>query len=372
MRIKMLNKDFLVALNNVGKVITSKPIEPILSNILLKVEENNKILLVSTNLEQGIKNTIEGSVELDEDEIKETVLPFALLREIIAKLNPDKEIELLISEGKGIIRQDNSVYHLTCFDPDAFALLPKIEEKVKIAIKRDILRKLIRNTVFAAAKKEESRKEFKGILFNASNNMLEFAATDSTCLAISNLSAPNITESSFIIPWRALDILNKIEINDEIVNIISDKNQISFNSSHISIISLLINGTFPPYKAVIPKENEFVAEVNKNELLDALNRVEILVRNSTQRINITFSAGSMEIEGVLPEIGEGKENVKFNGSAELSIIFNGERLINGVSHVPDETVVFKMNGPLHPVTIKGKNNDSYLFITMPLKKSKIT
>ena len=371
MRIKMLNKDFLAALNNVGKIISSKPIEPILSNILLKAE-NDKISLVSTNLEQGIKNTVEAKVELQEGEPKETVLPFNLTREIIAKLNPDKETELSISEMKGIIKQDNSVYHLTCFDPDAFALLPKIEEKVKIIVPKNTLKKLIENTVFAASKKEESRKEFKGVLFNASNNTLEFAATDSTCLAISSLEAPDITESSFIIPWRALDVLNKVEIKDKTINIVSDKNQISFNSSNINIISLLINGTFPPYKSVIPKENEFVAEVNKKELLDALNRIEILVKNSTQRINITFSKGRMEIEAVLPEIGEGKENIKFNGSVELSIIFNGERLISGVSHVPDETVVFKMNGPLHPVIIKGKNDDSYLFVTMPLKKSKVT
>ena len=367
MKIKILNRDFLTALNNVGKVISSKPIEPILSNILLE-EENGKISLISTNLEQGIKNTVEAKVELQEGESKKTVLPFNLTREIIAKLNLDKETELSISEMKGIIKQDSSVYHLTCFDPDAFALLPKIEEKVKIAVPKNTLKKLIENTVFAASKKEESRKEFKGVLFNAGNNTLEFAATDSTCLAVSSLEAPNITESSFIIPWKALDILNKVEINDETINIVSDKNQISFNSSNISIISLLINGTFPPYRSVIPKESEFTAEVNKKELLDALNRVEILVRNSTQRINITFSKGVMDIEAVLPEIGKGKESIKFEGSAELSIIFNGERLINGVSHVPDETVVFKMNGPLHPVLIKGKNDDSYLFVIMPLRK----
>ncbi len=368
MKIKLLNKEFLTALNNVGKVISSKSIDPILSNVLIRVDGTN-ITFIATNLEQGIKNTIKGDVEIEPDEPKEIVLPFALLREIISKFNNEEQTEILVSSDKGIIKQRTSEYKFNCFNANAFALLPEIEEKIKITIPIKTLKKLTENTIFATSKREESRKEFKGILFDSKDNNLRFVATDSTCLAFSNFPVEGVQEELFIIPWKALDVLGKVEIKEEMVDIISDKNQISFNTPNVNIISLLINGSFPPYEAVIPKEDEFYAEVRKDELLPALDRVEVLARSSTKKIVLTFSAGNLNIEAVLPEISEGKESVKFEGTAELSVILHGEKLINGITHINDDIVVFGMNSPLHPIKIKGKSDDSYIYIIMPQKKT---
>jgi DNA polymerase-3 subunit beta len=368
MKIKLPNRDFLTALNNVGKVISPKSIDPILSNVLIRANDTS-ITFVATNLEQGIKNTVDANVEIELDEPKETVLPFSLLREIISKFNNEEQTEILVSSNKGIIKQETSEYKFNCFNANAFALLPEIEEKIKITIPMKILKKLTVNTIFATSKREESRKEFKGILFDAKDNNLRFVGTDSTCLAFSNFPVEGIEEKSFIIPWKALDILDKVEVKEETIEIISNKNQISFNAPNINIISLLINGSFPPYEIIIPKESDFRAEVRKDELLPALDRVEVLARSSTKKIVLTFSAGNLNIEAVLPEISEGKESVKFEGTAELSLILHGEKLINGITHINDDIVVFEMNSPLHPIKIKGKGDDSYIYIIMPQKKT---
>lgn len=367
MRIKTSNSELMKTLSNIGKVISSKPIEQILSNVLIRIDE--KINLIGTNLEQGIECVLEGEINDLSDGVREVVLPFAILRDIVSKLDMNDTTEIELSSKKGVIKQKNASYSLNCFNPEAFAILPKIEEKLSFSLNLSFLRFLIENTIFAASKKEESRKEFKGVLIDSKDGFINFVATDSTALALNKKQA-ELPEMSFIIPWRALDIFSKIDTGkDDNVKVISDGNSMKFMLSNLTLISLLINGKFPAYETVIPESFEYSAEVNKDDFLKSLKRVNILASKGNERINLTFSNGFVEIESASTEVGEGKEKVQCNANTEISIQFYSEKLINGIEHVPSQTVLFGINGPLHPVLIKGQDNDSYVYVIMPQKPS---
>lgn len=364
MRIKLLNSELIRVLNNVGKVISTRPAEPILENVLLRVDD--KITFISTNLEQGIECTTIGEINLD-DGVREAVLPFSITRDIISSLNMKDVVELEISSKKGIIRQNDANYSLNCFSSDSFAILPKVEEKLKFSIEIDTLKDLIDKTSFAASKKDESRKEFKGIYFDLREGILNFVATDSTAL-VTNKRTLALPDMDFIIPSKALDILSKLDIgSDKMVDIISDGNSIQFQFSNLNFVSLLINGKFPDYEAVIPQDITYTAEVEKDNLLKILKRVNIIASKTTERLNLMFSGGFLQVKSISSDIGEGEERIKYNGNVEMSLQFYAEKLISGVEHTPGDIVVFGINGPLHPVLINGKGDDSYIFVVMPQK-----
>jgi DNA polymerase-3 subunit beta len=365
MKIKFRNNDLTKALNNIGKVISSKSVDPILENVLLKADSN--ITLIATNLEQGMQYFLKGEIIDVSDGINEIVLPFNLLRDVISKLIPDKDTEIEITTKKSLIRQESSTYNLTCYNPEAFALLPEVKEVVSFEINFKVLKNLIENTVFAASKKEEGRKEFKGIYFNSKENTLNFTATDSTALVINKEQIEGLPELNFIIPWKILDILSKIETESDHVKIVSDNNSIKFDLNELSLISLLINGKFPAYESVIPETTEYKIEVKKDELLTALRRVNVIASKGSERINLVFSDSFLEVSTPLTEIGEGKEKIDCVSPAEISLQFHADKLISGVEHNPSDTLEFGINGSLHPVVIKGKGTDSYTYIIMPQK-----
>jgi DNA polymerase-3 subunit beta len=364
MRIKVKNAELVKALNNLGKVIPSKSIEPILENVLLKA--NKDIILTATNLEQGMKYILKGEIIDLSDGILEIVLPFNLLRDITSKLQNELDTEIEINQKKSVIRQGTASYSLNCFSAESFAILPEVEGGNNFSINFNNLKTLIENTVFAASKKEESRKEFKGVLLEAKGTDLRFVATDSTALALNKIET-NLPETSLIIPWKTLDILNKIDIEYSDMLVKVDPNTIKFEFPSLSLISLLINGKFPAYESVIPESSEFTATVKKSELLSALKRVNILASRGNERISLTFSDGFVSVESVSSDVGEGKEKVACTSNAEISLYFYGEKLISGIEHVPGGDVVFGMNGPLHPVLIKGAETDSYIYVIMPQK-----
>jgi DNA polymerase-3 subunit beta len=365
MRIKTSNSELMKTLSNIGKVIPSKSIEPILENVLIRVDE--KVKLIATNLEQGIECVLESEIEDLSDGVREVVLPFSLFKDIISKLDMNDITEIELSSKKGVIKQKNASYSLNCFNPEAFAILPQVEEKLSFSLNLSFLRFLIENTIFAASKKEESRKEFKGVLIDSKDRFINFVATDSTALAL-NKKEVDLPEMNFIIPWKALDIFSKIDPGkDDNVKIISDGNSMKFVLSNLTLITLLINGKFPSYETVIPENFQYSAEVSKDEILKSLKRVDILASKGNERINLTFSNGFLEIESVSTEIGEGKEKIPCNTNTEMALQFYSEKLINGIEHVPSQTVVFGINGPLHPVLVKGQENDSYIYVIMPQK-----
>jgi len=159
MKLKVKTSELSKAVANVGKVISLKSIDLILNNVLLQVDD--KVSLITTNLEQVMKHDLIGEI-IEPGGITETVLPYDLLKDITPKFKGEF-IELDILNKKVEIMEDSGKFTLHTLNPEAFAQIPEVDSAVHFSIQANLLKDLIENSVFAASKKEESRKEFRGV-----------------------------------------------------------------------------------------------------------------------------------------------------------------------------------------------------------------
>lgn len=364
MRIRAKTSDLTKAVSNVGKVISGKSVDLILENILVKV--NNKLTLTTTNLEQAMEYSID--VEILEEGIEtSTILPYDILRDITPKFKGDY-IEIDIKEKKAQIKEDSGEFTLHTFNPEAFAIIPEVSSDLKFTLPFGTLKELIDDTIFAAAKKEESRREFKGVYFDIKDEYVNLVATDSTALALNRINETGLPKTSFIVPWKALDILMHLSYEaDTPLNIEVTESNIKFSLPNLTLISLLINGQFPQYESVIPEEAEFYGKVNKKALMDALDIIEVFAKKGTGRIVFTFSHGNLIVESSSSDIGQGKKVIPCETNAEVSLQFYAEKIIDGIDHVKDDMVFFGIQGPLHPVLVKGTESNDYIYVIMPQK-----
>ncbi len=361
MRIRVKTTELTKAVMNVGKVISGKSIDLILENVLLKI--NNKISFTTTNLEQAMEYFIEGEI-LDNTGITETVLPYDLLRDITPKFKSD-EVEMDISSKKVIIKDDDGEFTLHTLNPEAFAVIPEVTSNIMFSLPLSTFRSLIDNTIFAASKKEESRKEFKGVFFDIKDGFVNLVATDSTSLALNKFTFNLESPTNFIVPFKALDVLSHISLDEGNVDVVVSDSSIKFSLPNLSLISLLINGTFPQYESVIPEGSEFYATIAKKPLMDALDIIEVFARRGTGRIIFTFSDGNVTVESSSSSVGGGKKTIPCETNANVSLQFLGEKIIEGIEHVQDDRVSLQIQGPLHPVLVKGESSDNYIYVIMP-------
>jgi len=363
MRIKIKTADFSKAVSNVGKVISGRPIDSILENILLKI--NDRITFTTTNLEQAMEYEVPGEF-IERGPITETVLPYDILKDLTPKFKGEY-IECEILPKKVAIKENSGEFTLHTFNPEAFAIIPEVSSQVNFSLSFKDLKRLIENTVFAASKKEESRKEFRGVYFDIKEEGVNLVATDSTALALNKIEQSGLPKTSFIVPWKALDILEHLTLSDSTtVRIEVTESNIKFSFPQISLISLLINGQFPQYESVIPLQTEFFGRVAKDALIDALDIVGVFARKETGRIIFTFTHGTLIVESPASQIGQGRKVIPCETNAEVSLQFYAEKIIDGIAHIEDKTVFFGIEGPLHPVLVRGES-EKYLYVIMPQK-----
>ena len=360
MEINVSTKEFMNALNATGNVISNKTIEPILRNVLLTIKDG-KAYLVATNLMQNIKSGF-GTAEVPDFK---AVLPHALLKDIVSTMKMKENLKLVLEEKSGYIQQGKSKYTISFLRGEAFAEIPDVQDTFHTEFDIDVFKKMIHSTLFAVDKKEESRKEFGGVYISSNNNELSFVSTNSTVLAVNKLSmtVPNL---SIIVPWKAMDVFSKSASGDKVM-LSSDGKQVKMVSGNMALSSLLINGVFPPYENIIPKTSVSYAVIDKNLITDALSRLNVIAKRGNRKVTLDFSSNNIikAFTGT-SEIGKGQEEIPFEGTVKDKIVFYGETLIDGISHVSSDKVKMLFNGSLSPVKVQGED-DSFVCVIMPQK-----
>ena len=266
-------KDKIIkAINSVVKGVASKTTMPILEGILIQTNDN-EIKLTTYDLEIGIEYVMDCEVQ----EQGSTVVNAIMFSEIIRKL-PDTEIYISVNDKNLLeIECEGSLYKLATMNPDEFPELPKIEVENSIEIDQNVLKNMIRRTIFAVSN-EESRPIFTGCLFEIENNKLNVVAVDGFRLALRSIYLNKQTNDfSAVIPGKTLNEVNKI-ISDsfEPVKIGVAKNQALFEMDNCKVVTRILDGEFLNYKNVIPSNWETRIRVNKNSLQNSFERVSLI------------------------------------------------------------------------------------------------
>ncbi len=368
MKIVCYKDKILKAINSVVKGVASKTTMPILEGILIQTNDN-EIKLTTYDLEIGIEYIMECEVK----EQGSTVVNAIMFSEIIRKL-PDTEIYISVNDKNLLeIECEGSLYKLATMNPDEFPELPKIEIENSIEVDQNVLKNMIRKTIFAVSS-EESRPIFTGCLFEIENNKLSLVAVDGFRLALRSIYLNKQTNNfSAVIPGKTLNEVNKI-ISDsfEPIKIGVAKNQALFEMDNCKVVTRILDGEFLNYKNVIPSNWETRVKAEKSSLQNSFERVSLISSSSVEKekkypVKVQVDIGKVVIS-CTNQTGDAKEELYVATEGKnLEAGFNPKYFLDSLKAIDDEEVYVEFGTSISPCLIKSVENNDYTYMILPIR-----
>ena len=375
MKITCKQQDLSRALSVVSHAVSSRSTLPILANILLSTD-HDRLKLSATNLEIGINSWIEGQVQ-EEGAI---TVPAKLVTDYVNSL-PQGGVDITVpDEGNTVtIKGGRSTTNIKGMDASEFPLIPSADGgETPINLDASLLKEMINEVAFAAAD-DESRPVFTGVLVQVSNERITFAAADAFRLAVRVASLPGDTEtrSDILIPAKTLTELGRILPAEGPVQMIVTPNraQVLFHTEQIDLVSRLIEGAFPNFRQIIPKEHTTRAVVETKEFAADVKRAALFARDSSNitRLKINPGAnnglepGAVTIEATAEDLGDNVStiNAAVDGP-EQQIIFNVKYLAEVLSVIGSQEVALEVNAATKPGVVRPVGSADYTYVIMPM------
>jgi DNA polymerase-3 subunit beta len=368
MKLTITREQLQEGLVAVAASVPAKTTLPILSNILLEASKEG-IRLSGTDLDISVSTTVSASV----DQEGAITLPARKLVEIVREL-PSAAIRLTASgEQRVTIECGRSRFRLLGLPREEFPAFPSVKFDGGWRISSTELQKLIGHVAFAAST-EESRPILNGVLWELRPERMRMVATNGHRLArmdVPTSETQGASQADLIVPPKALEQIRRLFGTDETVEIARSENHLGFRTSATQIFTRLIEGPYPNYEQVIPRENDKVATADKSALTAALRRMSIVASDQTHRIRMAFANGSCKLSVQTPDLGEAQEelNVSYEGDP-LEIGFNAAYLLEILKYIPTDEVRMTFKAPERAATCEpvGWNDPaSYLALVMPLR-----
>jgi DNA polymerase-3 subunit beta len=368
MKLTITREQLQEGLVAVAASVPAKTTLPILSNILLEATKDG-IRLSGTDLDIAVSTTVSASV----DQEGAITLPARKLVEIVREL-PSAAIRLTASgEQRVTIECGRSKFRLLGLPREEFPAFPTVKFDGSWRTSSKDLQKLIAHVAFAAST-EESRPILNGVLWELRPERMRMVATNGHRLARMDVPTPpsgNTAQADLIVPPKALEQIRRLFRADEEVEIAKSENHLGFRSATTQIFTRLIEGPYPNYEQVIPRENDKSATADKAAFASALRRMSIVASDQTHRIRMAFANGSCKLSVQTPDLGEAQEEVTvaYDGDP-LEIGFNAAYLLEILKYIPTDEVRLTFKAPERAATIEpvGWNDPaSFLTLVMPLR-----
>lgn len=375
----VINKDqFVQSIQHVTKAISSRTTIPILTGIKIDATEEGVTLTGSDSdisIESFIPNEEDGQINVQVIETGSIVLQAKTFPEIIKKL-PEEQVEIIVQDQFATtIRSGSSVFNLNGLDPEEYPRLPVVEEANVFRLPQDLLKNIIRQTVFAVST-QETRPVLTGVNFSIENKELTCTATDSHRLAMRKAkvetNSDDLQFENVVIPGKSLNELSKIiDDNDEWMDVVVSESQVLFKLKNLLFFTRLLDGKYPVTKNMIPSTSKTDMTMKTKPLLDALERALLLSREGKNNVvNVkTLDNGEIEITSITPEIGkvtEKMQTIELSGE-ELRISFNGKNVIDALKVVDSEEVHIIFTGAMSPFLIRPTEHDYSLHLFSPVR-----
>jgi len=366
-----INRDsFLKSLGHANGIIEKKTTLPILSNVLIEAK-NSKIKITATDLD------IIYFEEIIPQEIKKegsTTTSSNILYDILRKLQSGTKVELsLLNVNKLKLVSGNSKFNLLCMPPDNFPLAEEDASKNAFEISSEKLLKLLNKTKISISN-DETRHYLNGIYLHKTKLENKFflcgVATDSHRLSSSSVEInQNVDMEPIILPKKTIfQLILLLEQNNKTIKISNSKSKIKFEIENGVLTSKVIDGRFPDYNKVIPKDNDKILEIKLSEFKNSIDRVTTVSADRKEGLKISIFKDSMQLSVNSLNSGEGVENInaKFN-SENLAISFNSRYLTDIASQIENETIIIYLKDPGSPVLIKDPLEKNSFHVVMPMK-----
>jgi DNA polymerase-3 subunit beta len=373
LRISCLQDNLAKGLSTVNRAVGSRSTLPVLSNILM-TSDNGRLRLAATDLQMGITAWIGASVEEDGG----ITIPARTLSDLVGMLSPERvDLEVAVRTNSLRLSCGATVANIKGIDMSEFPIMPEpAEEDDRLSIPVDVLRETIKMVSIAAAR-DDSRPILTGVAITYENGMLTMAAADGFRLSVRELPLESeyYEPIAMVIPARALNELERISADEEqAVSLVlpKERSQVIFHMSNVDVVTQLIDGTFPDYRQIIPRDFTTRTIVDTADLLQACKRADIFAReaNHTVRLNIQPQdgmAGSLKVSAESSETGnnEGILPATIEGEG-VEMAFNVRYLIDVLNVIQQDRVMIGTSRPDKPGLIRPIGDESFTHVIMPM------
>ncbi len=365
MDIKCKTNELVKGLQTIQSVISSKTTVPSLSNVLIETE-NNTLSLIATDLEIGIRKKIPASITKK----GATTLPAKKLYEIIRSL-PTEEVQFVMKEADHMeIKSGRSVFKMVGIKKEEFPVFPDIKPEKSFSIKSNTLKKMITLTNFSVST-DPTRYVLCGIHMVVEKGKIKMISTDGRRLSYVEKEglSDKKKEIGVIIPIKAVNELNKILPETEAdIKIEIEKNQILFRVNGTILISRLIDGNFPNYEQVIPKEVKTQLVLNRDEFLQATQRIATITTEKSVAVRYTLKKDKLIISAESPGIGEAMDEMDIDYSAESMVIaYNPTFVLDVLKNLKGNQIIWELTSSLNPAVIRPSQEKQTFFVIMPMR-----
>ncbi|EEK14369.1 DNA polymerase III, beta subunit [Capnocytophaga gingivalis ATCC 33624] len=341
MRFIVSSSYLLKKLQIIGGVINSNNTMPILENFLFELSEN-KLVVSASDLE----TTIKGVIEVESTDSISIAVPYKILIDTL-KTFSEQALTFIINDNNTIdIVSNNGKYTLAYLDSNEFPSVVEIENASQVTLMGDILATAIQSTFFATGN-DDLRPIMNGVFFNFTEEGLIFAATDAHKLVkYERQDIKSDQPAAFVIPKKPLNLLKGILAGSETqVTIEYNESNAKFSFDQLDYVCRLIDGTYPNYEAVIPKENPNKLIVNRNLILNSTKRISNFASKATHQMRIKIVGNSLQIFA---------EDIEYNNRAnetipcnyegdDMEIGFNSKFFIEMLSNLSSDEILLEMS-----------------------------
>ncbi len=366
MRIECVREKFAAAVQKAERVTGKNLTLPVLKCLYLKAEQGN-LLIRATNLDLGIEINLPVKVEIPGS----VAIPGAVLSNFLQYVKNDKNIVLETADGNLSVSTQNNSTIIKALPHEDFPTVPVFlrENSITLAPK-EFVRGL--KAVWYASGTSQVKPELASVYVFADQDELVFVATDSFRLAEKRIRVKKAQDFSHVlIPFKNVTEIMRIleEISDD-VEITFDKNQIAFSAENIYLTSRLIDGSFPDYKQIIPKEHHTEATLLKEDLMSSLKLAHIFSDKFNQvSFSVAPSTKKFELKTKNADVGENVNKLKASLSGEdLDMNFNHKYVTDCFQSIDSDSISLHFNGPSRPVVLRGISDKSFLYLVMPMNR----
>lgn len=375
MKLTIARSSFLKSLGHVQSVVERRNTIQILSNVLI-VADKGRVSLTATDLDMEIVEATAADVVTAGG----TTVPAHMLYDIVRKLPEDSQIELELPGGdpRVTVRAGRSKFGLASLPREDFPELSAGDLPHRFSLEPDALRRLIDRTRFAISM-EETRYYLNGIYLHIAEDnsgdgagkVFRAVATDGHRLARYQIPCPEGAEgmAGVILPRKAVIELRKLLDSAEgVVDVAFSDTKAQFQFGDVKLTSKLIDGTFPDYDRVIPKDNDKVMQVNAGMFTDAVDRVSTISTERTRAVKLALEEERLILSVTNPDSGTATEEIAVDYSvAPLEVGFNARYLMDITTQLQGEDARFLLSDANSPCVIRDAGDEQSLYVLMPMR-----
>ncbi len=362
MQISIAKPELVAALSRVIHATASRSSVPSLSGILISCD-GGVITFFASDLETSIKTQVEGIIQ----EPGTVAVPGRIFNDIVRAL-PESAITLTLKGEQLAITAAQSQFTIHTLNSGDFVRFPEISQEQTLTLSGSLLSSLVKK-VSRAVSKDETRAVLTGIYVQAEGSEVKMVATDSYRLALVTqpLNEPVAVPFTALIPGKAFEEVIKM-LGSEEVTIALSQNQVLFSFAATQFVTRKIEGNYPNYQQLLPKEWQVQATITQAEFLDAVKRVSLLaISNAALKFSLSVEDQSLSLSAHSQDLGSAEEQVmvKAEGTSQ-EIAINHSFLLDGLSVIESEFVQIEVQDAMKPGIIRAPE-ENFVYLMMPVR-----